>query len=63
MTMMASTISPVAPLRLSCLISQIKNATNGSKKTVKKIIEGTLIFLKVRKTGSPQVRKCCKNKN
>src|SRR5437016_2858094 len=63
MTIMASTIKPVAPLRLSCRMSQIKNATSSNKKTEKKIIEGAPIFLKVRKTESPQVRKCSKNRN
>jgi len=63
MTIIASTIKPVAPLRLSCRMSQIKNATSGNKKTEKKIIEGAPIFLKVRKTENPQVRKCCKNRN
>ena len=43
--MTASTIRPVAPLRLSCLINQIKNATSGNKKTEKKIIEGALILV------------------
>ena len=54
---MAKIIRPVTPLRLSWRISQIKNATSGNKKTVKKIMEGALMFLKSpesSKTESPE---------
>jgi hypothetical protein len=37
---MAKTIRPVLPLRLSCRISHIKNATNGSTKTAQNISDG-----------------------
>lgn len=43
MTMIAKTIRPVAPLRLSWRIIQIKNATKGSTKTAQKINDGMLI--------------------
>jgi hypothetical protein len=49
-TIMANTISPVMPLRLSWRINHTKNATKGKTKTEKKMIEGMLIFL-----NSPEV--------
>jgi len=42
MTMIASTMRPPTPLRLSWRMSQIKNATRGSTNTEKKMIDGIL---------------------
>jgi hypothetical protein len=43
-TVMAKTIKPIHPLRLSCFISQIKNAKSGSTNIPQKISEGAVIL-------------------
>ena len=57
-TIIANTISPVTPLRLSWRISHTKNATKGNKKTEKTIMDGILIFFNNPEDGkieSPKV--------
>jgi hypothetical protein len=46
-TIMANMIRPVAPLRLSWRMSQIKNAISGNTKTNQKMSEGSDIFIEL----------------